>query len=72
VAEQIAALAGTVRAVLLERLGPVVWERSVAQASYALEELEETARLWLMTNPRPVPLDDAALEELRTVFGARW
>ncbi|MGF6645385.1 aldolase [Paraburkholderia sp. GAS82] len=72
VVEQIAALAGTVRGVLLERLGPVVWERSVAQASYALEEFEETARLWLMTNPRPAPLDDAALEELRSVFGARW
>jgi 3-dehydro-4-phosphotetronate decarboxylase len=72
VAEQIAALAGTVRGVLLERLGPVVWERSVAQASYALEEFEETARLWLMTNPRPAPLDAAALEELRSVFGARW
>jgi ribulose-5-phosphate 4-epimerase/fuculose-1-phosphate aldolase len=72
VAEQIAALADTVRGVLLERLGPVVWERSVAQASYALEELEETARLWLMTNPRPAPLDAAALDELRLVFGARW
>jgi ribulose-5-phosphate 4-epimerase/fuculose-1-phosphate aldolase len=72
VAEQIAALAGTVRGVLLERLGPVVWERSVAQASYVLEEFEETARLWLMTNPRPAPLDAAALEELRSVFGARW
>jgi ribulose-5-phosphate 4-epimerase/fuculose-1-phosphate aldolase len=56
----------------IERLGPVVWERSVAQASYALEELEETARLWLMANPRPAPLDEAALEELRAVFGARW
>jgi 3-dehydro-4-phosphotetronate decarboxylase len=72
VAEQIAALADTVRAVLLERLGPVVWERSVAHAAYALEELEETARLWLMTSPRPEPLDETALEELRTVFGARW
>src|ERR1700761_6627115 len=72
VAAQIATLADQVRAVLLERLGPVVWERSVAQASYALEEFEETARLWLMTNPRPAPLDDAALEELRSVFGARW
>ncbi|WP_025599866.1 3-oxo-tetronate 4-phosphate decarboxylase [Burkholderia sp. WSM2230] len=72
VAAQIEALADSVRAVLLERLGPVVWERSVAHASYALEELEETARLWLMTNPRPAPLDEAALEELRSVFGARW
>ncbi len=57
-----------IRAVLLERLGPVVWERSVAQASYALEELEETARLWLMTNSPPrTPLTEAALEELRSV-----
>lgn len=72
VAQRIAALADRVRGVLLERLGPVVWERSVAHASYALEELEETARLWLMTHPRPAPLDAAALEELRSVFGARW
>jgi ribulose-5-phosphate 4-epimerase/fuculose-1-phosphate aldolase len=72
VAAQIAALADHVRAVLLERLGPVVWERSVEQASYVLEELEETARLWLMTSPRPAPLDDAAIEELCAAFGARW
>ncbi|HZZ11628.1 MAG TPA: aldolase [Paraburkholderia sp.] len=71
-AAQIAELADKVRAVLLERLGPVVWERSVAHAAYALEELEETARLWLMTQPRPAPLDATALDELRTVFGARW
>jgi ribulose-5-phosphate 4-epimerase/fuculose-1-phosphate aldolase len=72
VAAQIAALADRVRAVLLERLGPVVWERSVAQASYVLEELEETACLWLMTNGQPEPLDAAAIEELRAAFGARW
>lgn len=72
VAERIATLADKVRGVLLERLGPVMWEQSVSQAAYALEELEETARLWLMSDPRPVPLDDAALEELRSVFGARW
>lgn len=57
---------------LLERLGPVMWGASVSHASYALEELEETARLWLMTHPKPEPLDDAALDELRTSFGARW
>lgn len=72
VAREIAALAARVRAVVLERLGPVVWERSVSHASYALEELEETARLWLMTKPRPAPLDEAALDELRRTFGARW
>lgn len=72
VADEVAIVARQVRAVLLERLGPVVWERSVSHASYALEELEETARLWLMTEPRPEPLDEAALDELRATFGARW
>lgn len=72
VAEQVAQLANSVRGVMLERLGPVVWESSVAKASYALEELEETARLWLMSNPKPEPLDQAALDELREAFGAHW
>lgn len=71
-AAQVAALAAQVRGVLFERLGPVVWERSVSHASFALEELEETARLWLMSDPRPEPLSDAAIEELRAVFGARY
>jgi ribulose-5-phosphate 4-epimerase/fuculose-1-phosphate aldolase len=72
VAEEVAALASKVRAVLLERLGPVVWEKSVSRASYALEELEETARLYLATTPRPQPLPDDAIEDLRKTFGARW
>jgi ribulose-5-phosphate 4-epimerase/fuculose-1-phosphate aldolase len=72
VAERVAQLATSVRGVMLERLGPVVWESSVSRASYALEELEETARLWLMSNPRPAPLDQAALDELREVFGVQW
>ena len=72
VAQRVAQLANSVRGVMLERLGPVIWETSVAKAAYALEELEETARLWLMTNPKPAPLDQAALDELREVFGAKW
>jgi ribulose-5-phosphate 4-epimerase/fuculose-1-phosphate aldolase len=72
VAAEVAALADQVRGVLLERLGPVMWGPSVSHASYALEELEETARLWLMTHPKPEPLSDAALDELRQTFGARW
>jgi ribulose-5-phosphate 4-epimerase/fuculose-1-phosphate aldolase len=72
VAAEVAALADRVRGVLLERLGPVVWGTSVSHASYVLEELEETARLWLMTNPKPAPLDAAALEALGDAFGARW
>lgn len=72
VAEQVAQLANRVRGVMLERLGPVVWESSVSKASFALEELEETARLWLLSEPRPAPLDAAALAELAETFGAVW
>lgn len=72
VAEQVAALAAEVRGVLLERLGPVVWADSVSRASNALEELEETARLWLMLNPRPAPLSPAQVAELESTFGVRW
>ncbi|MDR5823009.1 aldolase [Caballeronia sp. LZ043] len=72
VAAEIAARAASVRAVLLERLGPVVWERSVSHASWALEELEETARLWLMTTPRPEPLEQSAIDELCSTFNVRW
>ncbi len=63
--------AGTpIRAVLLDRLGPNVWHRSPAEASAVLEELEETARLWLMT--RPPSLQPAQIDDLRTHLGARW
>jgi ribulose-5-phosphate 4-epimerase/fuculose-1-phosphate aldolase len=65
--------AGTpVRAVMLSRLGPNVWHATPAQAMAVLEELEETARLWCLSNPKPASLDAAALQELRTAFGARW
>jgi ribulose-5-phosphate 4-epimerase/fuculose-1-phosphate aldolase len=59
-----------IRAVMLERLGPVVWHRTPAEASAVLEELEETARLWLVT--KPAPLTPQQIEELRTHFGATW
>lgn len=61
-----------IRAVLLERLGPVVWGPDAAAALAVLEELEETARLWLMTEPRPEPLPAHAVDELRSVFDAAW
>jgi len=60
------------RAVMLDRLGPNVWHDSPASALATLEELEETARLWLMTTPRPAPLADAQIDELRQAFGATW
>jgi len=75
VAARIAAMAarGTpIRAVMLERLGPNVWHRTPAEASAVLEELEETARLWLMTSARPQALNEEQIEALRRAFGAVW
>jgi ribulose-5-phosphate 4-epimerase/fuculose-1-phosphate aldolase len=60
------------RAVMLTRLGPNVWHDTPAQAMAVLEELEETARLWMLSATRPQPLDDEALNQLRIAFGARW
>jgi len=75
VAERIAryaAMGTPIRAVMLERLGPNVWHASPAEAMAVLEELEETARLWLMTTPRPAPLTEARIDDLRRHFGAAW
>lgn len=72
VAAQVAALARKVRGVLLERLGPVVWERSVSHASYAIEELEETARLRIISVSNVTPLKQTQLEELEAAFGVNW
>ena len=80
VAEQVAALidhygnSGTpLRAVMLQRLGPNVWHSSPAAAMAVLEELEETARLALLTQgDAPAPLTESQIDELRRVFGARW
>ena len=61
-----------IRAVMLSRLGPNVWHDSPAGAMAVLEELEETARLWMLSQPRPQPLDEARIAELRDAFGAAW
>jgi ribulose-5-phosphate 4-epimerase/fuculose-1-phosphate aldolase len=60
------------RAVMLDRLGPNVWHSSPAQAMAVLEELEETARLWCMSSPRPPSLTTAQIDELRQHFNAPW
>lgn len=68
-----AAARGTpIRAVMLERLGPNVWHASPAAAMAVLEELEETARLWLLAGRGVAPLDEDALVALRRAFDARW
>jgi 3-dehydro-4-phosphotetronate decarboxylase len=75
VAERIARFASRgapIRAVMIERLGPNVWHASPAEAMAVLEELEETARLWLMCTPKPTPLTEAQIDGLRRNFGAAW
>ena len=78
VAQRIAlhASAGSpIRAVMLDRLGPNVWHQSPAQASAVIEELEETARLYLMARQHSsplTPLSEAQIDELRQYFGAAW
>jgi hypothetical protein len=37
-----------------------------------LEELEETAKLWLTSGRQCAPLDDAQLKDLENTFGASW
>ena len=60
-----------IRAVMLAQLGPNVWHDSPAAAMATLEEMEETARL-AMLSPVGTPLDEARIDELRRQFGARW
>jgi ribulose-5-phosphate 4-epimerase/fuculose-1-phosphate aldolase len=61
-----------IRAVMLERLGPTVWHDSASAAMAALEELEETARVSLLSGKSVAPLTEAQIDDLRRTFGARW
>lgn len=70
--ERFCARGTPLRAVMLERLGPNVWHDSPAQAMAVLEELEETAKLWLACKGQVEPLSEERIEELRRAFGARW
>jgi len=72
VAEAITGAERPLRAVMLERLGPTVWHSSPAAAMALLEELEETARLWLLSKRRPTPLTDSQINDLRAQFNAPW
>jgi 3-dehydro-4-phosphotetronate decarboxylase len=57
---------------MLAKLGPNVWHDSLAEAMAVLEELEETAKLWQMTSPKPASLSDESIAELRDTFKASW
>jgi len=64
-------LARTHHAILLANHGPIVCGKSLLDAIYAAEELEETAKLFLLLRDASIrPLDDAQIRELRSVFGS--
>lgn len=72
IAPMIAERAADHAAVLLGNHGPVVSGKSLEAAVYAAEELEEAARLVLLTRGMPVRLlDDAAVADLDTTFKLR-
>jgi ribulose-5-phosphate 4-epimerase/fuculose-1-phosphate aldolase len=57
-------------AVLLANHGPVVSGSTLDAAVYAAEELEETAKLFLLLRELPHrPLDAAQIDELKSTFG---
>ena len=71
--EAVRGLAGKRSAVMLANHGPVVAGKDVEAACNAVEELEDTARLALMTrgmNPRL--LDEAQIRNLVTKFDIEW
>ena len=69
VAPLVAARAGEHTAVLLQNHGPVVAGLSLDAAIYSAEELEEAARLAIVTRGMPVRLlDAAAIAELDATF----
>jgi ribulose-5-phosphate 4-epimerase/fuculose-1-phosphate aldolase len=59
-ARAVQALAGRHHAVLLANHGPVVSGRDLRTAQFAIEELEETARLFLLVGHRAMRLIDPA------------
>ena len=68
-ANAIREVARTHTALLLANHGPIVSGSSLEAAVYATEELEETAKLFLLLRDQPVrTLTDAQIDELRSVF----
>jgi ribulose-5-phosphate 4-epimerase/fuculose-1-phosphate aldolase len=73
VANAIRGLAGKHSAVMLANHGPVVAGKGLEAAVYAIEELEETARLALLLRGLPARgLDAAQIRDVVTHFDVDW
>ena len=71
-ADAIRELARTHPALLLANHGPIVSGASLEAAVYATEELEETAKLFLLLRGAPVrALNESQITELESVFGSK-
>ena len=71
-ADAIRELARTHTALLLANHGPIVSGASLEAAVYAIEELEETAKLFLLLKNVPVrALTDSQIDELRSIIPVR-
>ena len=66
-------LAGKHSAVMLAAHGPVVAGKNIEAAVYAIEELEETAKLsMLLQGCNPTLLTDAQIQDVVTHFNVEW
>ena len=71
-AEAVRKLAANHHAILLANHGPVVSGVSLEAAVYAMEELEETAKLFLLLKGQKIsPLNEEQIATLKTVFGPK-
>jgi len=71
--EAVRGLAGKRSAVMLANHGPVVAGKDVEAACNAIEELEDTARLALLTRgASPKMLSDTQVRDLVTKFNVEW
>lgn len=69
-ADAVRALAATRHAILLANHGPVVAGKDLETAVYAMEELEETAKLYVMLRSCETrPLNPQQVSELKQKFG---
>lgn len=73
IGEAIRGLAGKRTAVMLANHGPVVAGKDLESAVYAIEELEETAKLAIMMRGlSPKMLDEKQVQKIITSFNVEW